>query len=61
MYSKLNRPTIEIKTQKTAKSRDVFIKISLWNGGTETKSKNRGSQAHINWTYVTCGQAKYGL
>ena len=25
----------------------------------ETGSKNRGSEAHINWT--CCGQAKYGL
>ena len=28
----------------------------------ETRSKNRGSEAHINWTCdMGCGQAKYGL
>ena len=26
------------------------LKFGLWGGGTETRSKNRGSEAHINWT-----------
>ena len=46
---KLNRPTIEIKTQERAKNPEMSsLKFCLWGGGTETTSENCGSEALIN-------------
>ena len=52
MYLKLNRPIIEIITQERALLNPEMssLKFCLCGGVTATRSKNRGSEAHINWT-----------
>ena len=61
MHLKLNRPTIEIKTTKNLKFRDVFLKI-LFVGWRKQKpeAKTVGLKPTSSG-HVTCGQAKYGL
>ena len=48
MYVKLIGQPSKLEPRKELKSRYVFFKILFVGGGTETKSKNREFEAHIN-------------